>query len=115
MSSMAQQAKPNSMYHWEEARPQLSKSSTLVVNTVSGNDLIKGFMIYPNIRLSNLDFLHPHKVTLDPVVDQAKKQDANKNKYFDKLKEPLSILDPAPEHRGHWKNKGNFHLKYDKD
>jgi hypothetical protein len=44
MSSMAQQAKPNSMYHCEEARPQLSKSSTLVVNTVSGNELSNGFM-----------------------------------------------------------------------
>jgi hypothetical protein len=34
---MAQQAKPNNMYHCEEARPQLSRSSTFVVKTVSGN------------------------------------------------------------------------------
>ncbi|MEX0803270.1 MAG: hypothetical protein WD688_08140, partial [Candidatus Binatia bacterium] len=37
INSMAQQAKPNSMYHCDEARPQLCRSSTLVVKTVSGN------------------------------------------------------------------------------
>jgi len=37
---MAQQAKPNNMYHCEEARPQFSRSSTFVVKTVSGNWLI---------------------------------------------------------------------------
>jgi len=41
---MAQHAKPNSMYHCEEARPQLSRSSTLVVKTVSGSELINGFI-----------------------------------------------------------------------
>jgi hypothetical protein len=39
---MAQHAKPNNIYHCEEARPQLSSSSTLVVKTVSGSWLIKG-------------------------------------------------------------------------
>jgi hypothetical protein len=34
---MAQQAKPKSMYHCDEARPQLRRSSTFVVKTVSGN------------------------------------------------------------------------------
>jgi len=34
---MAQQAKPKSMYHCDDARPQLSNSSTVVVKTVSGN------------------------------------------------------------------------------
>src|SRR5215831_13927859 len=101
MSSMAQQAKPNSMYHWEEARPQLSRSSTLVVNTVSGNELSNGFMQCPSRQESNFDFLHPLQVALGPGVDQAEKQDANENKYFDKGKQPLSILDPAPEHGGH--------------
>jgi len=33
---MAQQAKPNSMYHCEDALPQLRRSSTFVVKTVSG-------------------------------------------------------------------------------
>jgi hypothetical protein len=69
----------------------------------------------PSRQESNLDFLYPLQVTLGPGVDQAKKQDANENKYFNKRKQPLSILDPAPEHRGHWKDKGNFHLEYDKN
>jgi hypothetical protein len=34
---MAQHAKPKSMYHCDEARPQLRRSSTFVVNTFSGN------------------------------------------------------------------------------
>src|SRR3990167_6648953 len=44
---MAQQARPNSMYHWEEARPQLRISSTLVVKTVSGNELSNGLIQIP--------------------------------------------------------------------
>jgi hypothetical protein len=43
MSSMAQQASPNNMYHCEEALPQLRRLSTLVVKTLSGNELINGF------------------------------------------------------------------------
>ena len=35
---------PKSMYHWDDALPQFKKSSTLVVKTVSGNELISGFM-----------------------------------------------------------------------
>jgi hypothetical protein len=41
---MAQQAKPNSIYHCDDALPQLSKSSILVVKTVSGREFINGFM-----------------------------------------------------------------------
>src|SRR4030095_1860910 len=67
------------------------------------------------INESNPDFLHPLQISLGPGVDQAKKQDANENKNLDKRKEPLSILDPAPEHRRHRENKGNFHFEYDKD
>src|SRR4029434_7387505 len=67
------------------------------------------------INESNPDFLHPLQVALGPGVDQAKKQDANENKNLDKRKEPLSILHLLPEHRRHWKDKGNFHFEYDKD
>jgi hypothetical protein len=41
---MAQHAKPKSIYHWDEARPQLRRSSTFVVKTVSGNEFISGFI-----------------------------------------------------------------------
>ena len=42
MSSMAQQASPNSMYHWDDALPQFNRSSTRVVKTVSGRLLVIG-------------------------------------------------------------------------
>src|SRR5712692_817043 len=42
INSIAQQAKPNSMYHCEEARPQLRRSSTFVVKAVSGKLFVNG-------------------------------------------------------------------------
>src|SRR5512145_2162066 len=72
ISSMAQHARPKSMYHCDEALPQLSRSSTLVVKTVSGKELIKGFM--PCLLTgSGPDFFDPVQISLDPSVYQAEK------------------------------------------
>jgi len=42
MSSIAQQANPNSKYHCDDARPQFNSSSTLAVKAVSGNRFTNG-------------------------------------------------------------------------
>jgi hypothetical protein len=59
---MAQQAKPNNMYHCEEARPQLSSSSTLVVKTVSGSWLING------VKTSGDDYQRQPSTIVDPAL-----------------------------------------------
>src|SRR5438034_3801181 len=60
ISSMAQQARPKSIYHCDEARPQLSRESTLVVKTVSGSELSNGFIQFlQNNRASGPDLFHP--------------------------------------------------------
>src|SRR6266540_6834282 len=72
ISSMAQQAKPKSMYHCEEARPQFKISSTLVVKTVSGNEFINGFIAYLLTALG-LNLFYPFQITFGPCVNQTKK------------------------------------------
>jgi glucan biosynthesis protein len=42
MSSIAQQANPNSKYHCDDARPQFNSSSTLAVKAVSGSWFTNG-------------------------------------------------------------------------
>src|SRR5262245_19141781 len=116
MSSIAQQAKPNSMYHWDDTRPQLSRSSTFVVKTVSGSELISGFMTFlPKLSISSFDSLYPVQVTLGPRVNQAEKKNAHENQYFDQSKDAYSALHPAPEHRRHREDKCDFDFENDKN
>jgi hypothetical protein len=42
ISSIAQQAKPNSKYHCDDVRPQFNNSSTLAVKAVSGSWFTNG-------------------------------------------------------------------------
>src|SRR6476661_8936513 len=58
ISSMAQQARPKSIYHCDEARPQFRMSSIFVVKTVSGNEFIRGFIALLLTALG-LDVLYP--------------------------------------------------------
>src|SRR3989338_167104 len=72
ISSMAQQARPNSMYHCEDFLPQLRRSSTLVVKTVSGKELSRGCIDYLlTSGRSAFNFLHPLKISFCPDVNQA--------------------------------------------
>src|ERR1043166_4889752 len=118
INSMAQHANPNSMYHCEEALPQLSKSSTFVVKTVSGSEFINGFIaLFYASRPgeSNLDLLNPVQVSFDPGVDQAQEQDADEDENFNERKKPLSGFDPSSKHRSHWKYKRYFDFKDDEN
>src|SRR4030095_14883026 len=114
MSSMAQQAKPKSMYHCDEARPQFKISSTLVVKTVSGNEFINGFIGYLLIALG-LNLLCPFLITFGPCVNQAKKENADKNQHLDQCKNPHPTVNPTAENRSHGKDESNFNLENDKD
>jgi hypothetical protein len=62
---MAQQAKPNSMYHCEDALPQLRSSSTFVVKTVSGKLFINGIgsPIYKLLTKKSL----PQDISIDDL------------------------------------------------
>src|SRR5690242_1669332 len=111
---MAQQARPKSMYHCEEARPQFSKSSTLVVKTVSGSELISGFMAFLP-RALGLDVLYPFKIAFDPGVDQTEKENADEQQDFDQSENPDTAFDPPAKHGGHRKDERNFDFEDDKD
>jgi hypothetical protein len=68
---MAQQAKPKSMYHCDEARPQLRRSSTFVVSTFSGklfSSDVKASLIPALAAPRRSDASEPEIVGLSPVV-----------------------------------------------
>src|SRR5207245_3212406 len=90
ISSMAQQARSKSIYHCEEARPQLSRESTLVVKTVSGNELSNGFIqCLQNSRASGLDLFHPFQIALGPGINQTKEENANKKNNLHECKQHM--------------------------
>src|SRR3990172_10411690 len=116
INSMAQQARPNSMYHCDEARPQLSKLSTFVVNTVSGSELSSGFTKHLQRQLGLcLDLFYPLQIPFGPGINQAEKEDPHKNQDLHEGKEPISALDPAPKSGRYWKDKNDLYLKDDKN
>src|SRR5437016_12257452 len=87
ISSMAQQARPKSIYHCDEARPQLSRESTLVVKTVSGSELSNGFIqSLQNKRASGPDLFHPFQIALGPRINKTKKDNDKKNNNTNELK-----------------------------
>src|SRR5687768_5397576 len=102
------------MYHWDEARPQLRMSSTFVVKTVSGRELIKGFI--PRLLTgSSPDLFYPIQISLDPGVNQPKKKNADEKQNLNQSENTHSTFNPAPEHRGNGEEKSYFHLEDNKD
>src|SRR5678815_3709444 len=111
---MAQQASPNSIYHWDEARPQLSSSSTLVVKTVSGSELISGFIEgLQSIDGSSFNFLHPIQIAFNPGINQTQEKNADKHQNFDQCEQPCAALNPAAKHSGYRKHEGDFDFEDD--
>src|SRR5204863_7193367 len=107
ISSIAQQARPKSIYHCDEARPQLSSSSTLVVKTVSGNEFNSGCMSKYLLRLY---FFDPFEIALGPGINQAEHQDRDEDEDLYKREAALPSLDPVAECRRYWKDKGDLDL-----
>src|SRR4249920_1142590 len=82
--SIAQQARPNIMYQSDDLRVQLSRSSTRVVNAISGALLMSDIAVSlrrPAHRVRRRrpplgrNALQPFEVALHPHVDQADHED----------------------------------------
>src|SRR6187455_380232 len=104
--SMAQQARPNIMYQSDDFRVQLRRSSTLVVSTISGSELISDI---PSSRRApearrlvalGRHLLQPLEVALRPHVDEADREDADEHDDLDQGEQALPPPDPVLEH-GH--------------
>src|SRR5688572_11996162 len=101
--SMAQQARPNIMYQSDDLRVQLRRSSTLVVRTISGSELISDIQSSRRApeprRLVTLGghLLQPLEVALRPDVDEADGQDADEHDDLDEREQALPAGDPVLE------------------
>src|SRR5206468_10500460 len=103
-------------YHCDEARPQLSRESTLVVKTVSGSELSNGFIqSLHNNRASRPDLFHPFQTALSPRINQTNKENADKNNNLHECKQPLPGFNPAAKYRRHRKDEGDLDFEDNKN
>src|SRR5262245_30979140 len=87
--SIAQQARPKSMYQTDDFRVQLRSASTLVVITVSGTALINDISNPLRIgRSSRCHPLQPLEIPLRPDVDQTDEQDRDEEEELGEDDEP---------------------------
>src|SRR5512140_2171998 len=96
--SMAQHARPNSMYQSEDLRVQLRSSSTFVVSTISGTVLSSDIDPFSRRHASGLwrrrsrnDFLHPVQIALAPHIDEAEDQDRNEQHDLEQCEQSLAF------------------------
>src|SRR5689334_11736727 len=101
--SMAQQARPKSMYQTELLRVQLSTSSSFAVTRVSGTLLIRDICtsgpVEPSARPDHS--LDPLEILLRPHVDQPDEQDPDEDEQLGQDQEAPALQDVFAEDRRH--------------